>query len=594
MGGAHDLLSHWPALDVPSKRARLAGSLQVFDGPLMAAPAANADAERRAAGSLWRRDPSLWTGDESVQRLIANRLGWMTSPAKMADSIERLESFAQGVRRDGFTHVVLLGMGGSSLAPEVLRSVLGVNRGWPEFTMLDSTDPAAVLSVSTPPERTLYLLASKSGTTIEPNSLAAHFREQLKPRTPRWQDHFVAITDEDTALARRAREERFRDLFINPSDIGGRYSAISYFGLVPAALMGQDLDALVGWSLGLLSAAEPDADTDPTNVATALGALIGRAALQGRDKLTLILPAALEPLGLWVEQLIAESTGKSGTGVVPIAGEPLTSPAAYGTDRVFVRVRLADSATERADDAVAVALRSRAPFAEISVAEPAALGAEFLRWEIATAIAGAMLRVNPFDEPNVQQAKDATRQLLSRRTSTGGLRPASPETELAGVGTLSLTEAASKELRGRNAEAILTLLGKTDYFALLAYVGPDPEIARELRSLRVAVRDRAHVATMLGYGPRYLHSTGQLHKGGSNTGVFVLLTADPAEDLPIPGESFSFGTLELAQALGDFESLGAEGRRALYVHLPRQEARLVRAVAAAILQHLPLARGSRT
>ncbi len=540
---------------------------------------ANSAGVEAAAAALWRRDTSLWSRDPSIQEKIANRLGWLGSSALMADSIGRLRTFASEVKRDGFAHVVLLGMGGSSLAPEVLRSVIGAAPGWPSLHVLDSTDPAAVRAAATPPERTLYLLASKSGTTIEPNSLAAHFRERLEPAVPRWADHFVAITDEGTELARRARAEQFRELFINPSDIGGRYSAMSYFGLVPAALMGQDLDALVGWSLAMLSAAESESGVE-LNPAAALALAIAAAARAGCDKLTLMLPAALEPFGLWVEQLIAESTGKEGAGIVPIAGEALGTPEDYGDDRVFVRLRLRGSTDQQETDRALPG-----PAVDIECPEPSALGGEFLRWEIATAIVGAMLGINPFDEPNVQQAKDATRTLLDRYKTAGRLPAKAADRTLPGGISLVLGDAAGTQL-GADADAILTLIRRGDYFALLAYLGPDEEIARELRGFRNAVRDRTRAATMFGYGPRYLHSTGQLHKGGPNSGVFVLLTADPDEDVPIPGQDFSFGTLEQAQALGDFASLGAAGRRVLHVHLPRPDARLVREVATALLGRL--------
>jgi hypothetical protein len=469
-----------------------------------------------------------------------------------------------------------------------LRAVLGVAPGWPRLHMLDSTDPAAVRAAATPPEHTLYLIASKSGTTIEPNVLAAHFKEIVETaRVPRWADHFVAVTDEGTELAVRARAERFRDLFINPSDIGGRYSALSFFGLVPAALMGQDISALVGWGLAMLSAAEPGFGEARTNPATALGLAIGAAARAGRDKLTLILPAALEPFGLWVEQLIAESTGKNGHGVVPIAGEPLAPASTYGTDRLFVRLRIHGSfAEEMRDTDVRELKAAHAPVAEIALPEPAALGAEFVRWEIATAIAGALLHINPFDEPNVQQAKDATRTLLDRFKSTGQLPIPPPDRTTAEGVALKLTAEARTALAGHSPEAILTLVRPGDYFSLLAYVGPGEELAAELRALRIAVRDRTRAATMFGYGPRYLHSTGQLHKGGPNTGVFVLISAEPRDDVAIPGQPFTFGTLELAQALGDFSSLDATGRRALHVHLPAPDRAMVHRIGELLLERL--------
>jgi glucose-6-phosphate isomerase len=588
MHSAHDLLSRWPALDVAAKRARLQDTFQLpageqYDRTIV-------DVAARAATGLWRRELGVWSSDPKVRQTIANRLGWLSSPILMAEKIPRLETFASSVLRDGFTDIVLLGMGGSSLAPEVLRAVLGVAPDWPRFHMLDSTDPAAVRAAATPPARTLYLLASKSGTTIEPNSLAAHFRQQLDATVAHWNEHFVAITDEDTELARRARNERFRDVFINPTDIGGRYSAVSFFGLVPAALMGQNLAGLVGWALAMSAACEPGFGDVTANPAAALGLSMGAAARAGRDKLTLILPKALEPFGLWVEQLVAESTGKEGTGVIPISGEPLGEPSDYGADRFFVRIRLHGSyAEEMLDTNVRDLKTAGAPVGEIDLLEPSALGAEFVRWEVATAVAGALLGINPFDEPNVQQAKDATRFLLDTYVSTGKVPapgPDRPSEDPEGI-TLTLSSAARTALGGRPPEAILTLLGKGDYFGLLAYLGPDPALAARLQALRVAVRSRTRAATMFGYGPRYLHSTGQLHKGGPNTGVFLLITATPREDFAIPGKAFSFGTLEFAQAVGDFASLDTTGRRALHVHLPAPDPRLVGRIADALLDRLP-------
>jgi glucose-6-phosphate isomerase len=575
--------------DVAAKRARLQHTFHLTPGPLLVSLQAHAQEAERAADGLWRRDASVWSGDAEVQNKILNRLGWLGSPQLMADSLDRLLTCAASVKHAGFTDVVLLGMGGSSLAPEVLRAILGGAPGWPRLHMLDSTDPAAVRAATTPPDRTLYLISSKSGTTIEPNSLAAHFRSTLDAAgIHRWADHFIAITDEGTDLARRARSDGYREVFINPSDIGGRYSALSFFGLVPAALMGQNITALVGWALAMLSASAPGLGGALANPAVALGLAIGSAATSGRDKLTLVLPGALEPFGLWVEQLIAESTGKHGTGVVPIAGEKLAEAAAYGPDRFFVRLRIHGSyAEEMRDTDVSEIKAAQMPIAEIELPEPSALGAEFVRWEIATAVAGALLHINPFDEPNVQQAKDATRTLLDQYKSRGRLPVASPDRTIGGSVELTLSSAARLALGFRGPEALLTLLEDGDYFALLAYVGPDPELADEFRAFRQAVRDRTRAATMFAYGPRYLHSTGQLHKGGPNTGVFVLISATPRADLAIPGEPFSFGTLELAQALGDFASLDATLRRALHVHLPAPDRRLVREVAGALLERLP-------
>jgi glucose-6-phosphate isomerase len=570
-------------LDAASRRDRLRGSLRLSPGPLADALRASSAAAVRAADGLWRADPSAWSADAAVQKTIAHRLGWMTSPALMAANVDRIVSFAGAVERDGFTDVVLIGMGGSSLAPEVLRAVLGVTPGWPRFQMIDSTDPAAVRAVATPPATTLYLLSSKSGGTIEPNSLAAHFRHALEQAgVANWAGHFVAITDDATELARRAQAERFRHVFINPSDIGGRYSALSYFGLVPAALMGQNVADLAGWGMAMLSASEPGdpGDDVSTHPSLALGLAMAVGARAGRDKLTLVVGPALEPFGLWVEQLVAESTGKNGVGVVPIAGEPVADAAAYGNDRLFVRVRLAGNDRRESDRAP---LPAGAPIVEIEMPEPASLAAEFMRWEIATAVAGALLGINPFDEPNVQQAKDATRTLLDQYKTTRALPVPAADCTRDGNVHLTLSGAARSQLRGKDPEAILSLLRAGDYVALLAYLGPDAGLARTLRHFRESVSDRTRASTMFGYGPRYLHSTGQLHKGGPNTGVFVLVSATPVGDLPIPGEAFSFGTLEGAQALGDFASLDETGRRALHIHLPSPDPVLLDRILDALL-----------
>jgi len=578
MLSARDLAVRWPSLDVAGRRERLLHTLRFTPGALADSFASGAARAQHAAAGLWHRDPSVWSGDADVQKKIANRLGWLASPALMADSLDRLQRFAADVRRDGISHVVLLGMGGSSLAPEVFHRVLGVAPGWPRFQMLDSTDPEAVRSASTPPDRTLYLLSSKSGTTIEPNVLAAHFRRALEDAgVARPAQHFVAITDEGTELARRARSDGFRDLFINPGDIGGRYSALSFFGMVPAALMGLNVSAIVAWGLAMLAAAESASPAD--DPAVGLGQAIGTAARAGRDKLTLLLPPALEPFGLWVEQLIAESTGKQGRGVVPIAGERLGEAREYGDDRLFVRLRIHGSyAEEMRDTDVRDLVAVNAPLVEVELPEPSALGAECVRWEIATAVAGALLEINPFDEPNVQQAKDATNVLLAQFKNDGRLQLGAADQQTPDGCALTLTAAARRDLAGRAAEAVLTLIHPGDYLAVLAYLPHNPQIEDDVARLRHEVRQRTHAASMFGYGPRYLHSTGQLHKGGPNSGVFLVMTATPRADLGIPGEPFTFGTLELAQALGDFSSLDATGRRALHVHLPAPDRALVRAV----------------
>jgi len=543
---------------------------------------ADVAAAERSAKGLWQRQPSTWNDAPDVQAKIANRLGWLDSPALMTRSIDRLQSFAAGIRRDGFTDVVLLGMGGSSLAPEVLRSIVGVAPGSPRFHMLDSTDPDGVRAAATPPGSTLYVLASKSGGTIEPNMLAAHFRRTLEAAgITRWSDHFVSITDDGTALAKRARDERFRDTFINPSDIGGRYSALSFFGMVPSALMGQDVAAIVTWGEQMLAVSDPAAGDVLGNPAAALGLFIGSAARAGRDKLTLLLPPELESFGLWTEQLVAESTGKHGVGVVPVSGEPMGDVSSYGHDRAFVRITRSGDGS-RDDSAVRQLEAAGHPVVTIDWAEPLSIGAEFVRWEIATAIAGALLEINPFDEPNVQQAKDATATLLGKYKASGSLPRATPDLTLPGGVTLTAGSKAKEALAGRPMDQLLSVLREQDYFALLVYLAADSDVLADLSVFRRDVRDRMRVATTLGIGPRYLHSTGQLHKGGPPTGVFLLITSTPTADLDIPGQPFTFGTLEHAQALGDFQSLDAAGRRVVHVHLPAPERRHIRDLVEAI------------
>jgi glucose-6-phosphate isomerase len=542
-------------------------------GPVAEFVSKEASSAALAAKGLWQRDPSVWSIDQSVQDTIRRRLGWLDSPALMLASVDRIRSVASEIRDAGFTDVVLLGMGGSSLAPEVLRAVVGEQSGWLRLHLLDTTDPDAVRAVATLPARTIYLLASKSGTTIEPNSLAAHFQRVLQDSGINgWAKHFIAITDDETPLSKRARTEGFRHVFLNPFDIGGRYSALSFFGLVPAALMGQDISALLKWGGAMLEEAQ-DEDVDVrANPAVALGLLMGAAARAKRNKLTLILPSGLERFGLWVEQLVAESTGKRGVGIVPIAGERLGDEHVYGHDRAFVRLRRPDA--PRGKDREVQELQHHEPIATIEFPEPAALGAEFVRWEIATAVAGALLGINPFDEPNVQQAKDATRVLLDRYKTDHHLPTSAHETTSTGV-KMSLSNAARQALHGKDPESILTVLGQGDYLAVLSYLEPTEAIDEVLQRFRMSVRDMTGVATMSSFGPRYLHSTGQLHKGGPNTGVYVLITAPAREDLDIPGQPFSFGTLELAQALGDFASLGETHRRAVHVHVPARDPRIL-------------------
>jgi glucose-6-phosphate isomerase len=530
------------------------------------------------ADALWRKRLDVWSDDPAIQKLIAGRLGWLDALDVVTPQLPRLRACADAVRRDGFTHVVLLGMGGSSLAPEVLRQVLSSRASVPTFRVLDSVDPDAVRAALDHADTSLFIVASKSGSTIEPNTMAAEARRRvIAAGHTDWGTRFIAITDEGTALHRRATADGFRDIFVNPSDIGGRYSALSLFGMVPAALMGIDLDAMIAGARAMEAACRLTQVRD--NPGLALGAVMAAGAATGRDKLTLLVPTRLESFGLWVEQLVAESTGKLGKGVVPIAGE--SARLSLGADRVIVPVRVGNETPEPA--VLERVKASGAPVVTIHLPDVHALGAEFLRWEIATATAGLLMGINPFDEPNVKQAKDATAALLDVYQQSRRLPLPEPHAEISGV-RLTLSEAAQAQLSGAAASAFLRVIGPQDYFCLLAFLPPeDPGFAAALREFRIDVGARAECATMFGYGPRYLHSTGQLHKGGANNGVFLIVIAEPAEDLAIPDQPFSFSVLETAQALGDFQSLDRTGRRAMLMTMPQRDPELFRRVTASIV-----------
>jgi glucose-6-phosphate isomerase len=521
----------------------------------------------RFAEKLWARHTDLWSSDYGVRQAIANRLGWLDAPELGVSQLPRLEAFVRRVRAQRFTDIALFGMGGSSLAPEVFHRLFGRDAGPPRFSMLDSTDPAAVRTALSRADTSLFIIASKSGTTIEPNSMASAARRRVEAAGVKdWASRFVAITDDQTPLHKRALNDGFFDVFVNPSDVGGRYSALTLFGLVPAALIGAPMDTLLENARRMAEACR--ANDAKTNPGLALGALMGAAAREGRDKLTLLLPPRLEPLALWIEQLVAESTGKNGKGIVPIAGE--TPQAAAADDRLVVIVRLAGVGV---DDGIVRALKSaRVPTMTIDMPAIEALGAEFFRWEIATATAGRILEINPFDEPNVQQAKDATNALLDAYATRGQLPVPAPDLRTDGI-DVTFSTAVRKAGSAKGLETFMALLRPRDYFALLAYLPPDDErFGSLLIRIRNAVALNHHCATMLGYGPRYLHSTGQLHKGGANTGVFLIVTAPAENDLPVPDAPYSFGVLEMAQALGDFQSLDRANRRAAHVHLPDRSA----------------------
>lgn len=522
---------------------------------------------------LWAGDSSLWTGTDE-----GDWLAWLHAPETHVEHAEHVAVLADDVKRAGFAHVVVLGMGGSSLTPEVLGRIFGPAPGFPELIVLDSTVPSAISKVDEriDPTRTLFVVSSKSGGTLETGALFVHFLERLRKSVgPQASgQHFVAITDPRTRLHTRAKADRFLHIFHSLPHCPGRFSALTNLGLVPATLLGLDVKGLLKRAAVMLHSCASCVPPE-LNPGVSLGVAIGTLARSGRDKLTLALAPELASLGPWLEQLVSESLGKDGKGVVLIDGEPLAGPDAYGKDRAFVQVRLLSAPSAEQDRAVQALQDAGFPVVRISLAEVADVGQELFRWQMATAVAGSVLGVNPFSAPDVEAAKLAARSRVAVFENTGSL-PA--ETPLASEGGISLFA------DGRNTDVLLTVTGGRkdvtsllrahlgrlqtgDYFALNAFVEQCANNQTPLQTFRVAVRNRHKVATTLGYGPRLLHSTGQLHKGGPNSGLFVQVTADDAQDLPIPGQKYSFGVLSRAQALGDFEVLAARGRRALRVHL---------------------------
>ncbi len=506
-----------------------------------------ADLQRtEVIGRVWRGDHTVWKSDPTE---ITNRLGWLTVTDVMCEQAPVMEAFANEVRDAGFLHVVLLGMGGSSLGPEVLRQTFGSAPGYPELIVLDSTVPAWVQSVAEAidPAHTLFLVSSKSGSTTEPNMFYAYFRDLVEKAIGKEGagQNFIAVTDPGTSLEKMAREQGFRRVFLNPSDIGGRYSVLSYFGLVPAVVIGLDL-------LKLLDRAdcmrEGTASCVPVheNPGAWLGVVMGVLSQQGRDKLTLVTSPSISSFGLWAEQLIAESTGKEGLGIVPVAGEPLASPSHYGDDRFFVYLRLDGDDNDESDEAIQAIQASGQPVVRLDLRDKYDVGAEFFRWELATAVAGSNIGIHPFDQPNVQAAKDMTESVLSQFESSGKL-PAMED-------SASLGKLLAESRRG-------------DYLAIMAYVRQTPEVNQALDALRRKVTERHGIATTFGYGPRFLHSTGQLHKGGPGSGLFLQLTTEHAQDVAIPDAPYTFGVLADGQAVGDLQALRASERRAVRVDL---------------------------
>jgi glucose-6-phosphate isomerase len=584
-----------------TERIELRGPTLALD--LGAAADAYEQAAFRARSERWAerlhdRDVTLWSTDERVQDAIADRLGWLDAPEHFRLLIPTLEAFATARRDEGFVAAIVGGMGGSSLAPDVLNRTFGRGDGWLDLRVLDSTDPAAVAATvdDLDPLATLFIVATKSGTTTEPQAfqadawgrIEAAFDAAHERGNPG--DLMVAITDPGRSVDAIPHHDRLRELFLNPPDIGGRYSALTYVGLVPAALLGLDLDPLLGSAEAMLAASR---DNDPErNPALALGLAIGTLAVNGRDKLTFLPDPEIASFGAWAEQLIAESTGKHGVGIVPVDLEPLGDVAAYGSDRVFVRIRLEGGSGDAAADALLASLTADGhPVVRITIPDAIDLGGEFVRWEVATAVAGIILGIDPFDQPNVEEAKEHTRRLLEERDASdnevpadeltgaarGGTEPAialpagvtilAAEAPIALIGDTALNLTHGDGTPVGELRRHLARLRPTGYAALQAYLAPTPTRDEALARIRSLLRDRTRRATTLGYGPRFLQSTGQLHKGGAPIGWFLQLTADHPQDRQIPDWPYTFGQLIDAQAQGDFQTLEAHELPVLRVHL---------------------------
>ena len=540
-------------------------------GPLAGAVAASIEDWKRnnKVARLWQKDASLWTGtDES------NWLGWLNITQEQLAHIDALKQIAADVKKAKFKHALLLGMGGSSLCPEVLRMTFGKIKGFPELHVLDSTDPAQIRAIEAKVDlkSTICIVSSKSGSTLEPNIYKQYFFERVKVKVGEKEagNRFIAITDPGSKMQQVAEADKFRKIFFGVPSIGGRYSALSNFGMVPATIMGLDVAKFLKNTEEMVKACGASAAAD-SNPGVILGNILGVAANHGRDKLTIIASPGIFDLGAWLEQLIAESTGKIGKGIIPVDRERLAKPAAYGNDRVFAYLRLASKPSKAQDAAVASLEKAGHPVVRITLPNIYNLGQEFFRWEIATAVAGSIIGINAFNQPDVEASKIETKKLTSQYEATGSLPPESPFFEDLGI-KLFADEKNTAALNGgaKLADVLKTHLaraGAGDYFAVLGYITMNSVNETTLQGIRHAVRDKKKVATVLGFGPRFLHSTGQAYKGGPNSGVFLQITCDDAKDLPVPGQKYTFGIVKAAQARGDFAVLAERGRRALRVHL---------------------------
>lgn len=538
-------------------------------------------AEERIVARIWERDHTVWKPDPEE---IENRLGWLAAPREMVARLEPVDRFVADARAGGYSHALLMGMGGSSLAAEVFQRVFGTVESGLELAVLDSTDPGAVRAVeeAVEPERTMFLVSSKSGTTTETLSFFKFLYNRVAERLGEAAagERFVAVTDPGTPLAEAAGDRGFRVVFLNDPEVGGRYSALTYFGLVPAALVGVDVRRLLERAGAAAEACRRERPHE--NPGARLGAILGTLAVAGRDKLTLVASPPIAPFGEWVEQLVAESTGKEGTGILPVVGEPPGRPERYGGDRLFVHLRFAEE--EAHDEPVAAIAEAGHPVVRMEVREIYDLGEQFFVWEFATAVAGHLLGIHPFDQPNVETAKRRARESLDAYRESGELPEEAPVARAGGVAVHADLVVGSPE---EAVDRFVERAAGSDYVAVQAYLPPMPGIDAALGELGMALREATGRATTVGYGPRYLHSTGQLHKGDAGDGAFLMITAEPDADLPIPeeagsaGSEVSFGTLERAQALGDLRALLDAGRFVVRVHLEKDpRAGLERVIAA--------------
>jgi glucose-6-phosphate isomerase len=536
-------------------------------------------------GRLWDCDASLWTGDDE-----SKWLGWLGMVEAQRKDLAQFQAIAEDVRSAGFQHALLLGMGGSSLCPEVLKMTFGKISGFPELHVLDSTDPAQILEIERKLDltKTICIVSSKSGTTLEPNIFKQYFFQQVGSALAGRESaggRFIAITDPGSKMQQVAEHDSFRHIFFGLPSIGGRYSALSNFGMIPAAVMGLDVAKFLDRASEMVARCGPNVPPEE-NPGVLLGVVMGVCWRQRRDKVTLIASPGIGDLGAWLEQLLAESTGKVGKGIIPVDLETIGAPEVYGADRLFVYLRL-ESAPDAAQDAGVAALEAAGhPVVRITVPEIYDLGREFFRWEIATAVAGAVIGINAFNQPDVEASKIATKKLTTELETTGSLPAETPIFNQDGIALFTDQRNAAalgdQKTLADYLRAHLARLGAGDYFCISAYLEMNDEHLALLQEMRHGVRDSKRVATCLGFGPRFLHSTGQAYKGGPNSGVFLQITHDDAVDVPVPGQKYTFGVVKAAQARGDFEVLVERGRRALRVHLGKDVAAGLRALRAAL------------